>query len=91
MTTGRVIAAILLSLLAGRSFRPSPIPAGPSPSKAGAQEQRQEFYHKSQGTRLIPLAWLLALTKKERPRALPGRHEYRQVPFHPRPQKAQVQ
>ena len=63
MTRGRVIAATILSLLvAGVSCKPD---SGGSFLKQGwSQEQRQEFYHKSQGTRLIPLPWLLALTQK---------------------------
>ena len=63
MTTGRVIAAILLSLLAaGGSGKPDA--GGPFLKQGWTEEQRQEFYHKSQGTRLIPLPWLLALTQK---------------------------
>jgi len=63
MTTRRVIAVILLSLLAaGISCKPDS--GGPFLKQGWTQEQRQEFYHKSQGTRLIPLPWLLALTQK---------------------------
>lgn len=63
MNTGRVIAALLLSLLvAGVSCKPDS--GGPFLKQGWTQEQRQEFYHKSQGTRLIPLPWLLALTQK---------------------------
>jgi len=63
MTTGRIIAAMFLSLLAaGVSCKPDS--GGPFLKQGWSQEQRQEFYHKSQGTRLIPLPWLLALTKK---------------------------
>lgn len=63
MTTGRIIAAILLSLLmAGASCKPDS--GGPFLKQGWTQEQRQEFYHKSQGTRLIPLPWLLALIQK---------------------------
>ncbi len=62
-TTGRIIAAILLSLLvAGAACQPDS--GGPFLKQGWTQEQRQEFYHKSQGTRLIPLTWLLALTQK---------------------------
>jgi len=63
MTTGRVITAMLLSLLvAGISCKPDS--GGPYLKQGWTQEQRQEFYHKSQGTRLVPLPWLLALTQK---------------------------
>jgi hypothetical protein len=63
MTTGRTIAALFLSLLAaGVSCKPDS--GGPYLKQGWTQEQRQEFYHKSQGTRLIPLPWLLALTQK---------------------------
>jgi hypothetical protein len=63
MTTGRVIVALLLSLLvAGVACQPDS--GGPYLKQGWTQEQRQEFYHKSQGTRLIPLPWLLALTQK---------------------------
>ena len=64
MTTRRVIAImILLSLLAaGASGKPDA--GGPFLQQGWTQEQRQEFYHKSQGTRLMPLPWLLALTQK---------------------------
>ena len=63
MTTGRILVATLLSLLiAGVSCRPETV--GPVLNQGWTQEQRQEFYHKSQGTRLIPLPWLLALTQK---------------------------
>ena len=63
MTTGRVITAMFLSLLvAGVSCKPDS--GGPFLKQGWSQEQRQEFYHKSQGTRLIPLPWVLALTQK---------------------------
>ena len=66
MATGRVIAAILLSLLAA-GVSGNPESGGPYLRQGWSQEQRQEFYHKSQGTRLIPLPWLLALTQKDSP------------------------
>lgn len=63
MTTRRVITAMFLSLLvAGVSCKPDS--GGPWLKQGWSQEQRREFYHKSQGTRLIPLPWLLALTQK---------------------------
>jgi len=63
MKPGRVIAVTLLSLLAaGISCKPDS--GGPFLKQGWSQEQRQEFYHKSQGTRLVPLPWLLALTQK---------------------------
>ena len=63
MTTRRVITAIILLLLAaGAACKPDS--GGPFLKQGWTHEQRQEFYHKSQGTRLIPLPWLLALTQK---------------------------
>lgn len=63
MKTGRVLGVITILLLsAGVSCKPDS--AGPFLKQGWMQEQRQEFYHKSQGTQLIPLSWLLALTQK---------------------------
>jgi cytochrome c peroxidase len=65
MTRVQVVAALLVSLLltAVSCKVQSDEPArGPAFLNQGwSQEQRQEFYHKSQGTRLIPLRWLQAL------------------------------
>jgi hypothetical protein len=63
MTGGRVLTALLLILFTvGASARPDA--TGPYLDQGWHHEQRQEFYHKSQGTKLIPLSWLLALTQK---------------------------
>lgn len=68
MKTGRLIAAILLPLLLGgagcKVQSDKPASTAPYLDQGWTQEQRQEFYHKSQGTRLIPLPWFLALTQK---------------------------
>jgi hypothetical protein len=54
---------VLLSLFAaGVSCKPDS--DGSFLKQGWSREQRQDFYHKSQGTRLIPLPWLLALTQK---------------------------
>lgn len=63
MRAGRLIPVIILSMLAG-GVSCKPDSTGPYLKQGWSQEQRQEFYHKSQGTRLIPLPWLLALTQK---------------------------
>ena len=64
MTTRQVIAMLLVLLTAGISCKvQSDKPASGTVflNQGWSQEQRQEFYHKSQGTRLVPLPWLLAL------------------------------
>ncbi len=63
MRTGWIIGVIVILLLStGVSCKPDS--GGPFLKQGWSQEQRQEFYHKSQGTRLIPLPWFLALTQK---------------------------
>ena len=63
----RSLAPLLLALAAGCATLPEYRPAGELAfaEQNWTPEQRGWFYHTSQGTRLMPLAWFLALEQPE--------------------------